>query len=203
MPTEKTLRPGSVAKREAILAAARHLFLTDGYDRTSVDAVAARAAVSKRTVYDYFGDKQTLLGAVVRAAAEGLLAKVTRTMDETLAGFSSLEEALVTFSMRIATEMLRSGEYLALLRLSHDFAPHDKPVWTAPEQAMGERLAALGRAGHLAVDDPHLAADHLVALTFGVAGNRHGAEAVSDPERIRPLIVAGVRAFLKIYAPAR
>lgn len=35
-------------------------------DRSSVDAIAARAEVSKRTVHDYFGDKQTLLKATRR-----------------------------------------------------------------------------------------------------------------------------------------
>ena len=57
----KALREGSTQKRSAILTAARDLFLADGFDRSSVDAVAARAGVSKRTVYDYFGDKEALL----------------------------------------------------------------------------------------------------------------------------------------------
>ncbi|MFD0392089.1 TetR/AcrR family transcriptional regulator [Streptomyces nogalater] len=83
-PTTKPLREGSARKRAAILSAARELFLADGFDRTSVDAVAARAKVSKRTVYDYFGDKQTLLRAVVDAIGESMISMIRRTLDDTL-----------------------------------------------------------------------------------------------------------------------
>ena len=52
------------AKRAAILDAAEALFVSDGYELTSVDAISARAGVSKRTVYDHFGDKLTLFRSV-------------------------------------------------------------------------------------------------------------------------------------------
>ncbi|MGP3992152.1 TetR/AcrR family transcriptional regulator, partial [Streptomyces sp. 3N207] len=120
MPTTKTLREGSARKRAAILTAARELFLADGFDRTSVDAVAARAEVSKRTVYDYFGDKQTLLQAVLDAVGQSLITTIRHTLDDTLTDHTEaaeLEDALVTFSMRIATDMLGSAEYATLQRL--------------------------------------------------------------------------------------
>ena len=109
MPTTKTLREGSTQKRAAILTAARELFLSDGFDRTSVDAVAARAGVSKRTVYDYFGDKQTLLQAVVDGVGQSLITTIGRILDDTLAEPTEaidLEDVLVTFAMRIATDTL-------------------------------------------------------------------------------------------------
>lgn len=99
-PTTKTLRAGSAQKRAAILSAARELFLSDGFDRTSVDAVAARAKVSKRTVYDYFGDKRTLLQAVVDAIGQSMISIIRRTLDDTLTDLTEaadLEERLVTF----------------------------------------------------------------------------------------------------------
>jgi TetR/AcrR family transcriptional regulator, mexJK operon transcriptional repressor len=40
-------------KRDAIGRAALTLFASDGYERTSVDAIAAEAGVSKRTVYSH------------------------------------------------------------------------------------------------------------------------------------------------------
>src|SRR6478609_7645918 len=98
MPTTKTLREGSTHKRAAILSAARDLFLAHGFDRSSVDAVAARAEVSKRTVYDYFGDKHTLLRAVVDSVGQSLVTTVRRTLDDTLpepAGAAELEDGLV------------------------------------------------------------------------------------------------------------
>src|SRR5689334_25380253 len=95
----KAVREGSTQKRSAILVAARELFLADGFDRSSVDAVAARAGVSKRTVYDYFGDKQALLRAVVEHAAESLMGSIRRTMAETLTAVSDPPPALFHFSL--------------------------------------------------------------------------------------------------------
>src|SRR5688572_18076769 len=52
-------------KRRAILEAAAELFLQDGYSGTSMDEVAARASVSKQTVYAQFGGKEALFVTVV------------------------------------------------------------------------------------------------------------------------------------------
>ena len=50
----------SARKRRAIMDAARNLFLRNGFAATSMDDVAALAAVSKQTVYKHFADKQRL-----------------------------------------------------------------------------------------------------------------------------------------------
>ncbi|GAA3132684.1 helix-turn-helix domain-containing protein [Nonomuraea salmonea] len=140
MQTTKTLREGSPHKRAAILAAARELFLTDGFDRSSIGAIAAKAGVSTRTVYDYFGDKQTLLRAVVEAIGQSLVTAVQHTLDATLTGLTrpdELEDALVAFAMRIATDMLDSAEYATLQRLVVTESGHlpdraDQPISYAP-----------------------------------------------------------------------
>jgi TetR/AcrR family transcriptional regulator, mexJK operon transcriptional repressor len=51
--------------RDNILRVATGLFLEQGYGPTSIEAVAARAGVSKRTFYDRFEDKAALFAAVV------------------------------------------------------------------------------------------------------------------------------------------
>lgn len=205
MPT-KTLRAGSTAKRAAILTAARALFLGAGFDRTSVDAIAAQAQVSKRTVYDYFGDKHTLGRAVIEATAESLFATVRRTLDETSSEVSTageLEDALITFSLRITTDMLDSEEYSALQRLvrseSADELRTGNPLADVPEEILGEYFAALARKGLLEITDARLAADHFLALTFGVALSRLGSTNTADDARVEPLIAAGVRTFLRAY----
>lgn len=63
-------RPKDLAKREAILEAAKALFLSLGYANTSMDAVAAAAGVSKLTVYSHFTDKQTLFCSAVMATCQ-------------------------------------------------------------------------------------------------------------------------------------
>jgi len=57
---------------ERILNAATHLFLSHGYGATSIEAVARRARISKRTLYHRFPDKPALFVAVVHRIIEGL-----------------------------------------------------------------------------------------------------------------------------------
>ncbi|MEV4476451.1 TetR/AcrR family transcriptional regulator [Nonomuraea salmonea] len=51
--------------REHILETAKFAFLEDGFERTSMDAVAARAGTSKRSLYAHFPTKDVLFHAVV------------------------------------------------------------------------------------------------------------------------------------------
>ena len=57
--------------RAAVLAAARELFVEQGYGATTVDQIAARAGVSKPTVFSAVGNKQTVLSAVRDVAMAG------------------------------------------------------------------------------------------------------------------------------------
>lgn len=207
-PSTKALREGSARKRAAILTAARELFLADGFDRTSVDAISARAKVSKRTVYDYFGDKQTLLRAVVDGVGTSLISTIRRTLDDTLterAGADGLEEALIAFALRIATDTLNSAEYATLQRLVRvrDGSPRqgENPLLDTPEEALAERLEVFAAAGLLDIPDPRLAADHFIALTFNVTLNRLGSANAAEDPRVAPLLIEGVRAFLRAYPP--
>lgn len=48
-----------------ILAAAKPVFLKDGYEATSIDAIATAAGVSKKTIYGRFSSKEDLFEAVI------------------------------------------------------------------------------------------------------------------------------------------
>lgn len=59
------------SKRATIVRTATELFLANGFDRTSMDAVAERAEVSKTTVYAHFHDKFELFQTIIKEAAGG------------------------------------------------------------------------------------------------------------------------------------
>jgi TetR/AcrR family transcriptional repressor of mexJK operon len=63
-------RADALLLRERILKAATDLFLDEGYGSTTIEAVAARAGISKRTFYDRFDDKSVLFAAVVHRIIE-------------------------------------------------------------------------------------------------------------------------------------
>jgi len=63
-------RAAALELRDRILEVAAELFLREGYGSTSIEAVAARAGISKRTFYHRFEDKAALFAAVVHRIIE-------------------------------------------------------------------------------------------------------------------------------------
>lgn len=63
-------RPAEDSSPRAILHAAEALFSEQGFDATSVNAIARRAQVSKANVFYHFGSKRELYLSVLRSACE-------------------------------------------------------------------------------------------------------------------------------------
>lgn len=58
-------RPGHSGARDTILVSARELFAANGFDKTTIRAVAARADVDPALVHHYFGTKLDLFAAAI------------------------------------------------------------------------------------------------------------------------------------------
>ncbi|WP_028024147.1 TetR/AcrR family transcriptional regulator [Enterovibrio calviensis] len=98
-------------KKQAILAAAKSAFLSEGYASTSMDAIAAQAKLTKQTLYRYFPSKIELFQAILQQIGDSF----TDRYSEHLA-IESTRDALIAF----ATEFMRfhlSQEHIATLRL--------------------------------------------------------------------------------------
>lgn len=61
------VEPKKGRKFDQVLAGARSVFLSDGYEGASVDDIAKAAGVSKATLYSYFPDKRFLFLQVAKA----------------------------------------------------------------------------------------------------------------------------------------
>ena len=73
------------AKRDDILAAARSLFLSEGYDGASMGKIAAAAGLTPNTLYWYFRDKDELFVAVADLYLDALLQDHATVADQDLA----------------------------------------------------------------------------------------------------------------------
>jgi AcrR family transcriptional regulator len=62
--------------RRRIIDAAYELFYRDGFARAGVDAIAERADITKRTLYQHFGSKDALVAAVLEVQHELALARI-------------------------------------------------------------------------------------------------------------------------------
>ena len=127
------------SKRAAIESAALALFLRDGYARTSVDAVAREAGVSKRTVYDYYGDKQRLFLDVIARTQAGHEDHFRELLDATLpADAPDLEAALVAFGRAFASGVAQTPDRNAMVRLLVAEAAHFPELlerWRGPARS--------------------------------------------------------------------
>jgi len=54
----------------SIISNARNLFAENGFDRTTIDAIAELSGVSKMTIYSHFKSKEELFGAIVLSKVE-------------------------------------------------------------------------------------------------------------------------------------
>ena len=201
---------GTGAKGEAIAQAALRLFLRDGYERTSVDAIAAEAGVSKRTIYNRYGDKENLFRSVLHGTFTTMMATFRRIADAHLTDVTDVERDLTAFVREAALTLTMAPDRIALIRLILTEAPYF-PALLREERSqetmhatLAAVLARLAKAGSLAIPDPDEAAEHLFALTFAQASNRSmfSAAKLSDAE-VERIVTGGVRVFLRAYAPPR
>ena len=68
------------AMRAALIAAARDLFVRNGFAATGTPEIVAAAGVTRGALYHHFADKETLFDAVIRNEAEAI-ASVVRQVD--------------------------------------------------------------------------------------------------------------------------
>jgi len=195
-------RRRSEAKKTAILNAAETLFVAEGYDRTSVDAIAARAQVSKRTVYDHFGDKETIFQRVLERVNDALITAIRTAIEEELPPGRDPRDALTAFARRIANRTFASSDYLAFRRLESQQPPIQLPAAARdrPERMLQERFAELAAAGVIRAPDPALAARHFTALTISLALDAViNRRTDTPPPELDAIIADGVDAFLRAY----
>ncbi|MBA2506393.1 MAG: TetR/AcrR family transcriptional regulator [Thermoleophilaceae bacterium] len=86
----------------ALVDAARGLFAQDGYAATSLDAIAARAGVTKGAVYHHFSGKVELFRAVYAQEQDrlgGLILDAWRRKDDPWEGFEAGCEAFLKASL--------------------------------------------------------------------------------------------------------
>ncbi len=60
-------RPSTQRKMEDIMEAARSEFFDCGFAAASIEAIAAKAGVSKVTIYNHYGDKENLFGEMLKS----------------------------------------------------------------------------------------------------------------------------------------
>jgi len=213
-PSEPSLAspdPRVLRSRAALLDAATQHFLEHGYLGTTLDAVARRACVAKRTIYNVVGDKEALFRAVLAAAtdiAEQYSSEVVAHLGTSTDVGAELHDA----GLRLARAVL-GGRVVPLRRLliaeARQFPDLAQDYYRrAPGRVMAALADALRRydeQGQLVIEDPVRAAEQLAFLILGASLDRalfSPDHTPDDPALIEDRARAGVEVFLRAYRPS-
>ncbi|MBO2451678.1 TetR/AcrR family transcriptional regulator [Actinomadura barringtoniae] len=197
----------SERKRAAITEAAIGEFVERGYAGASVDAIAARARVSKPTVYSHFGNKErlflTVIGGYLRDGYTDL-----GPLADRIAEAPDPRAALIDFLGSWVEVVLRE-DVMTLRRLvigEIDRFPQLGQVWAqvnaTNDEALVRAFAALHKKGALDVPRPRQAVRQLTAMTVDAAQliRTFRPAYEFDEGELEELVSSGVDVFLTAYA---
>ena len=205
----RPLRETSEQLGEVILDAATALFLADGFGPTTIEAVAQRARISKRTFSHRFPDKEALFTAVVHL----IIARLGPAEGVPRIEASDLRSALV----HLATLILRAGvspQAIALHRLIvSESARFPALAGVLAREGSTEEAVALiagllereNAAGRIELDDPTFAARQFLQMTLAIPQRRAmglGApmsrkELAEWPAKVTDLFLEGCRVRIR------
>ena len=191
-----------IAKQRRILDAALSVFAAEGYSGTSMDAIAAKAGVSKPTLYQYFGTKEQLFTEIMLAERNTMLLAFDHPGTDMVAELHS-------FAWHYADTVMRP-EFLSLARLIIGEAQRFPEIGRAyqaagPDRVLAGMITYLTRqrdAGKLTFDDAELAAEDLWGLILSAPRNQalHLPDRIPTKPELARYIHNGLRVFLKAYA---
>jgi TetR/AcrR family transcriptional repressor of mexJK operon len=189
-------RPGRPAGRQGadLLAVAREAFLELGFAGTTMQEVAARAGISKASLYKEHESKDELFAAVVIDwAARGRGAM--RPLVERLLDVDDIHAALVELASTVQAAVL-APDVIRMRRLVSAESDRFPDIanaylaasWDSNIAVLADVLAELNARGTLNATDPLMAAHQFTWTAVGAALNAHtiaGDAASSPPRKLR------------------
>jgi TetR/AcrR family transcriptional repressor of mexJK operon len=205
--TARIGRPKDSAKREDIVVAATRLFMQNGYELTSMEAVAREAGVSKLTIYSHFADKNQLFRAIVQYRCDKV-GMPSAFLDE-----ASLpaKEAFVKIARHALSIMYRADSLRLMRVIQAEVLHHPEIVQTYYEigprrvkAAFTGLLEEFNRQGKLAIPDPTRASEQFFSLLKGEPLQRVLLKIAPAPDaaQIEAHIQTTVEFFLAAYRPS-
>jgi AcrR family transcriptional regulator len=156
--------------RERLLDTAFTLFLEYGYGNLSLETIARDAHVSMRTIYNQFGGKAGLFGAVIKRCSDPF---VTALSDEN-ATERKPEEALVAFAQQFLYSITRPDAVRIRAMLIGEAIHFPDLATQFYEQGPQRTLTHLAQffvrqqqAGYFAKTDPAILADQFLSALRG------------------------------------
>ncbi len=108
-------RKQAEARNNQLLDTALDLFLQQGFERTTIEAITAAVGMAKRTVYARYGDKETLFRTALQRAIDEWIVPIDRLRE---AESDNFEDSLLAIGRILVTNIL-SREGMRLMRITN------------------------------------------------------------------------------------
>lgn len=112
-------------KYDRILNASSRIFLKNGFEKTTVEAIAIEAKVGKGTIYEYFDSKENLFVEMIKVG-------VTYVYNDLYQVFNEKESMEETLELFLQSSLQLINEHDDKLRILYDDIskmPHELEVW--------------------------------------------------------------------------
>jgi AcrR family transcriptional regulator len=171
--SERKPRGQGASRHGEILDAAKRLFLTDGFERTTIRRIAAAVGVSSAALYLYFPDKDAILRAIAESTFEALLSRLQASQ---LQAGNDLDRFRTGLRAYIAFGLAHPDEYrltfLAKMMASSGPGRPNGPCDDVPaaDRSFDILVTSIGRltqAGIFRSADPVLTAEAVWACIHG------------------------------------
>lgn len=201
-PKEPLLAKSGRSTRNRIVAAAKELFLKNGFSRTSLEVVAAEAGVTKPTVYSHFRSKRDVLLAVTETLQEQA-EQITLPLHPTGNIAEDLRRFGRAFVRQVMTNDAQAWHRLAVAE-AVDHPEVGQAVFDAgPAKVIRAVEAFLQhevRQQRLTCPDPAIAAEQLLGLLHGIHPIRMATgQKTPSKAKQRRFADAAVDTFLKAF----
>ncbi|MDD4914558.1 MAG: TetR/AcrR family transcriptional regulator [Methylococcales bacterium] len=152
---------------DRLLDAASQLFLENGYGNLSMETIARSARVSLRTIYNQFGDKAGLFGALIRRCSDQFIETLLdqdAPMEQALTTFAKLFLYRVTRPDVIRIRAILLGESPRFPDLAIQFYEQG-PKRTLDHLA--DFFSRQQQTGYIRSVDPHFLAEQFISSLRG------------------------------------
>src|SRR6478609_2846494 len=182
-------------RREQLLDLGVRLLAHRSLDELSIDLLAEEAGISRGLLYHYFGSKQAFHEAVVRHAADDLIAQTTPPTDG-----EPMERLLASITAYVDYVLANHEGYVSLVRAAAGGNESLRAIYEDARSALNSRVFREDLRGEVVADTP---ANRLVVRAWSAMTEEAVLSWIDDPhglgkDQLIAVLVASLPALIAV-----
>nr|GEU29193.1 hypothetical protein [Tanacetum cinerariifolium] len=189
------LTPGQARSADTvstIIEAAARILEAEGHNGFSTNAVARRAGVSIGTLYQYFPNKEAVLGALLARETAQLLSHAELALEQPIA-----EDALSTLVAAAIEHQFKRPRLARILDFEEAQLPFDASTRDINEGITEVALQIIRRLGPRFQEDEHTVAQDVIAIMKGIV-DAAGSSAEANPAAVEKRVRRAIFGYLSL-----